>query len=193
MARSSLWIVILCAGLAACSKPSPQAGNETSASDSAGAASLASELASEQASSSATADPLALKAGLWQVSYARPEMGYNSVQQICIDDAMGKTLAERNDALDSMDCRRHDVTVKDGATHIERVCTRNDTTITSHIGIRADGTDAFHQTMETIYDPAFAGHADTHTSADGKYLGDCLAGMKPGSIQMPDGSQATLR
>ncbi len=189
MLNRYLWIIIGLAGLAACSKPAPQAGNETSASDSSGAAGLASQLASEQAS----ANPLALKAGLWRVTYARPEMGYQSVQQICIDAAMGKTLAERNDALEPMDCNRHDVTAKDGGIHIERVCMRNDTTITSHIDIRADAAEAFHQTMETLYDPAFAGHADTHTSADGTYLGDCLAGMKPGSIQMPDGSPATLR
>ena len=138
------------------------------------------------------ADSLALKAGLWLVTYARPEMGYSSLQKICVDAAGGRSLAERNDALDAMDCSRRQVEANSGNTHIERVCARNGTTVTSHIDIALDGENAFHQTMETIYDPAFAGHADTHTSADGVWSGACPDGMKPGDIALPDGSKATL-
>ena len=186
MNKLSLCVAVIALSLAACSKPSPQTASETSAIDSIEAPSLSEE-------TPAVPNPLSLKAGLWQVTYARPEMGYESMQKICIDAAAGKTLAERNDELDPMTCSRHDISVRDGGTHIERVCTHNDTTVTSHIDIRIDNENAFRQTMETIYDPAFAGHADTHTSADGVWQGACPAGMKLGDIMMADGSRATLR
>ncbi len=183
-------LILGLAGLAACSKPAPQAASETAVSV-APPASVVQGSTAAPTSATAPAD-ISLKAGLWQVTYARPEMGYSSVQQICVDAGLAKTLAERNDELEAMPCSRHDVTETGGGTHIERVCEHNDTTVTSHIDIRFDGDGAFHQTMETLYDPAFAGHADTHTSADGGWLGDCSAGMKPGDIMMPDGSKATL-
>ncbi len=172
----------LLAVLAACSPHTPEKVAEASASAPASSAAPV-----------AVADPLALKPGLWSVTYARPEMGYSSIQKICIDTDGGKTLAERNDELDAMPCSRHDVTQTADGIHIERVCTHNDTTVTSHIDIHGDGDGAFHQTMETLYDPAFAGHADTHTSADGAWVSTCPAGMKPGDVVMPDGSRATLR
>ena len=177
------WVIGV-AGLAACSKPAPQAASETSVS--------VAPPASVVQATPAAESPVALRAGLWQVTYARPEMGYTSVQQVCIDGSQGQTLAERNDALEPMACSRHDVSANGAATHIERVCEHNDTTVTSHIDVTVDGDGAFHQTMETLYDPAFAGHADTHTSADGKWLAECPAGMKPGDVVKPDGSKATL-
>ncbi len=121
-----------------------------------------------------------LRTGLWEVTYQRPEMGFSETRHICVDDALAAKLAEMPANPDTVTCSRHEVRPDGQAVRVETVCSHNDTTLTSHIVIHSTGAEDFHQTMETVYDPAFAGHSDTHTLADGRRIGDCPAGMKPG-------------
>lgn len=125
-----------------------------------------------------------LRPGLWSVTYQRQEMGFSETRRICVDARLAAKLAEMPANTDAMTCSKHDVTTDDDAVHVETVCSRNDTTLTSHIVIRSPSDTEFHQTAETIYDPAFAGHADTHTTADGTRVGDCPAGMKAGTTTL---------
>ncbi len=174
--------------LAGCSKPretGPVAGESPAAviSD-AEASSLQAEadaqLKSLKAPQASAAASIAVKAGLWDVIYRRDEMGFKETRRICVGPALAETLAELPASPEKMDCSKHELKIDGTSAHIESVCTKNDTTVTSHIDIDLD-SDAFHQTMETLYEPAFAGHGDVHTVADGKRVGDCPAGMAEGA------------
>ncbi len=125
-----------------------------------------------------------LKPGLWSVTYQRQEMGFSETRRICVDAKLAVKLAEMPASADPVTCSKREVTTEDDAVHVETVCSRNGTTLTSHIQIRSPSDAEFHQTAETIYDPAFAGHADTHTTADGTRLGECPAGMKAGTTTL---------
>jgi hypothetical protein len=106
-------------------------------------------------------------------------MGFKETRRICVGKTLAETLAELPADPEKMDCRKHELKIEGTSAHVETVCTKNDTTVTRHIDIDMD-SDAFHQSMETLYEPAFAGHGDVHTSADGKRVGDCPAGMAEG-------------
>jgi len=125
-----------------------------------------------------------LKPGLWSVTYQRQEMGFSETRRICVDAALAARLAELPANADPVTCTTHDVIAEDDAVRVETVCKRNDTTLTSHIVIRSPSDTEFHQTMETIYTPAYAGHADAHMTADGLWLAECPAGMKPGATTL---------
>lgn len=86
-----------------------------------------------------------------------------------------------------LECSARSVTKSDNGADIDTVCMVNDTTLTSHIHVDIIGNDAFHQTVETRYSPAFAGHGNQVTITDGKRLGNCPAGMKPGDYVTGDG------
>ncbi len=139
-----------------------------------------SSLFSSTAATQDDGEPGTLRAGLWEVTYKRDEMGFSETRHICVDAKLAATLAEKPASQDAVTCSRHQLKRDGDDIHVDTVCTHNDTTLTSHIDITLDGGDAFHQEMETVYDPAFAGHGDTHMTADGKRIGDCPAGMAPG-------------
>lgn len=177
--------------LAACSKPqetAPAADEKPAAiiSDAEASALKAEADAQLKSLASASAAPvvsIALTPGLWEVIYRRDEMGFKETRRICVGKALAETLAELPASPEKLDCRRHELKIDGHSAHIESVCTRNDTTVTSHIDIEL-GIDTFHHDMETLYDPAFAGHGDVHTTADGKRIGDCPAGMAPGASKV---------
>jgi len=174
--------------LAGCSKPqesAPVAGESPAAviSD-AEASSLQAEadaqLKALSAAAPAAAASIAVTPGLWEVTYRRDEMGFKETRRICVGKALAGNLAELPANPEKMDCGKHELKIDGKSAHVESVCTRNDTTVTSHIDIDMS-LDGFHQEMETLYEPAFAGHGDVHTTADGKRIGDCPAGMAPGA------------
>lgn len=175
--------------LAGCSKPretGPVAGESPAAviSDSeASALQAEADAQLKNLKTSEVAPPvasIAVRQGLWEVIYRRDEMGFKETRRICVGKSLAETLAELPANPEKMDCSKHELKIDGTSAHIESVCTKNDTTVTSHIDIDMDA-DAFHQAMETLYEPAFAGHGDVHTTADGKRVGDCPAGMVQGA------------
>ncbi len=136
---------------------------------------------------------LGQRAGLWQLTQTLPQLGGRSVAKICVNDSQGEKLALVGHDLPGkpemahLECSARSVTKSDDGADIDTVCMVNDTTLTSHIHVDIIGNDAFHQTVETRYSPAFAGHGDQVTVTDGKRLGDCPAGMAPGDYINGDG------
>lgn len=137
--------------------------------------------------------PLGQRAGLWQLTQTLPQLGGKSVAKICVSDAQGEKLALIGHDLPGkpemvhLECSARTVTKSDDGADIDTVCMVNDTTLTSHIHVDIIGHDAFHQTVETRYSPAFAGHGDQVTVTDGKRIGDCPPDMKPGDYVTGDG------
>ncbi len=177
--------------LASCSRPheaGPVAGETPAAviSD-AEASSLQAEadaqLKSLSGSAPAPIASIAVTPGLWEVTYRRDEMGFRETRRICVGPSLAENLAELPANPEKMDCRKHELKIEGESAHIESVCAKNDTTVTSHIDIDM-GIGSFHQDMETLYEPAFAGHGDVHTTADGRRIGDCPAGMAPGASKV---------
>jgi hypothetical protein len=167
-------------GLSAASASSPEMSAEAS-------------LAVSEAAPAYQVSALGQKAGLWQLTQTLPQLGGKSVAKICVNDAQGEKLALIGQDLPGkaemarLECSARTVTKSDDGADIDTVCMVNDTTLTSHIHVDIIGNEAFHQTAETRYSPAFAGHGDQVTVTDGKRLGDCPAGMKAGDYVTGDG------
>jgi len=136
---------------------------------------------------------LGQRAGLWQLTQTLPQLGGRTVAKICVDNAQGEKLAlighdlPGKPEMTGLECSARSVNKSDSGAEIDTVCMVNNTTLTSHIHVDIIGHDAFHQTVETRYSPAFAGHGNQVTVTDGKRLGDCPAGMKAGDYVTGDG------
>ena len=201
MLRNSAVIVVGLCLLAGChSRQSAEkpAASETSASPSASveASDEMSVSASQSQSSSAVASAvgaLGQNGGLWQLTQSLPQTDGSSKLKICISPEQGATLAQTGqDFLGKAEmahlvCSVHTVRKQDDGADIDSVCAVNDTTLTSTVHVDIIGHSAYHQTAETRYSPAFAGHGDLVTITDGKWLGDCPAGMAPGDLITQDG------
>ncbi len=153
--------------------------------------SAVSETAS--ASSSYAVAELGQRGGLWKLTQTLPQLDGHSVLRICLSDRQGDTFALTGQDLigkpemDDLTCSSRLVRRGDDTADIDSVCAVRDTILTSHIHVDIVGHDAFHQTAETSYSPAFAGHGKQVTVTDGKRIGDCPDGMKPGDVTADDG------
>lgn len=199
-AGSILGLCVLASSVLAGCESRHEAAKPPAASASAGAeASQDSAMASMSASESASSVEVAAigrlgqKPGLWQLTQSLPQMGGSYKQKICVSAKQGATLAVTGQdflgkpEMARLSCTVHTVRKQDDGADIDSVCEVNDTTLTSNIHVDIIGHDAYHQTAETRYSPAFAGHGDLVTITDGKWLGDCPANMKPGDFVTQDG------
>ena len=196
----SISVCLFCLLVAACGKPEKPrtpfvedgAGLSASASEEYVESAEASSVSSETAPAYKVSR-LGQRAGLWQLTQTLPQLGGKSVAKICVNDAQGEKLALIGQDLpgkaemSGLECSARQVTKSDDGADIDTVCMVNDTTLTSHIHVDIIGNEAFHQTAETRYSPAFAGHGDQVTVTDGKRLGDCPAAMAPGDYITGDG------
>jgi hypothetical protein len=56
------------------------------------------------------------------------------------------------------------------------------------------GNTAYHTEIRASFDPPLKGTpADSLTIIDGKHVGDCTAGQKPGDMTLPNGQQMNIR
>ncbi len=196
----SVIIGLICLTVTACGKP--EKPRTPFVEDGAGLSAAASEAAeSVEASAAASSESapvykvsrLGQRAGLWQLTQTLPQLGGRTVAKICVNDAQGEKLAlighdlPGKPEMTNLECSARSVNKSDDGADIDTVCMVNDTTLTSHIHVDIIGNDAFHQTVETRYSPAFAGHGNQVTITDGKRLGDCPDSMRPGDYVTSDG------
>ena len=205
MLRKSAFVIFGLCVLAGChSRPEPEepAASEPAVSQSAssetseGMSSGASDSAESQSSSSVVASAvgaLGQNGGLWQLTQSLPQMGGSSKQKICVSPEQGATLAQTGQdflgkpEMANLVCSVHTVRKQDDGADIDTVCAVNTTTLTSTVHVDIIGHSAYHQTAQTRYSPAFAGHGDLVTITDAKWLGDCPSGMAPGDLITRDG------
>ncbi len=192
-------IGLSCLMMTACGKPEKprtpfvEDGGGLSAAASIAQESVEASVASSESAPVYKVSPLGQRAGLWQLTQTLPQLGGRAVAKICVDDAQGEKLAlighdlPGKPEMASLECSARSVNKNDDGADIDTVCMVNDTTLTSHIHVDIIGNDAFHQTVETRYSPAFAGHGNQVTITDGKRLGDCPGGMKAGDYITGDG------
>ena len=198
---SIIVIGFTCLMVTACGKPEKPrtpfvedgAGLSAAASAAAAESTEASTAVSSESAPFYKVSRLGQRAGLWQLTQTLPQLGGRSVAKICVNDAQGEKLAlvghdlPGKPEMTSLECSARSVTKSDEGADIDTVCAVNNTTLTSHIHVDIIGNDAFHQTVETRYSPAFAGHGNQVTITDGKRLGDCPDSMRPGDYVTGDG------
>jgi phage-related tail fiber protein len=193
--------------LAACQRhPAPPAETATQSAASVAEASdigEASQSSSASASSEAPEAPQAIgalgqKPGLWELTQSLPQMEATWKAKICVDAEQGQRLAMIGQDLlgkpemSRLTCTRRGVAKGDGSLEADTVCMVNDTTLTSHIHADVIGHTVYHQTVETRYAPAFAGHGDQITVTDASWKGPCPDGMASGDFVNRDGVRSNV-
>ncbi|WP_155913753.1 DUF3617 domain-containing protein [Asticcacaulis sp. AC466] len=167
--------------------------SEAASSEAVGEMSASVSAESAAAAQTYTVSRLGQRAGLWQLTQTLPQVDGKSVAKICVDDAQGEKLAYIGHDLPGkaemvdLSCSARSVKKLHDGADIDTICMIKDTTLTSHIHVDVIGNEAFHQSVETRYSPAFAGHGAQMTITDAKWLGACPSSMKPGDYITGDG------
>lgn len=180
--------------------PSPDAAMSPDEAMSAGSASASNSTSSKALSDAGpeAIGPLGQAAGLWKLTQTRPQTEGAHIAKICVNAEQGQRLAMigqdlfGGSRLSGLSCTRRGVVRRDGSAEADTVCTLNRVRMTSHIHADIIGHKLFHQTVETRYDPAFAGRGDQITVTDASWQGPCPSGMRPGDFIDRDGVHANM-
>jgi Protein of unknown function (DUF3617) len=142
------------------------------------------------ATSAGAAELPARKPGLWEVKMSFANRGGQTVQQ-CVDAATDQMLASLSGPFDQALCAKRDVQRSADRTVIDSTCRVAGKTATAHAVITGSFDSAYSMTV-TAHSDALPG-GTVNMTLDGKWLGACMSGQKPGDVIMPGGIKVNIR
>ena len=135
---------------------------------------------------------LSQKPGLWQLSSSMAQMPHGMVTKICVDASMTDHLIDTGQHVQGVTCSKRDVRMRPGGATVDSVCTTAGRTLTTHADINMPTPASFHETVQTSFSPAIAGHSSQSSTVDGQWQGQCPAGMRAGDMIMPGGMKINM-
>jgi hypothetical protein len=132
--------------------------------------------------------------GLWQID-TRTDAGGSVSMQACVDKKTDTLAAGDQNRNVRPQCSKISTRRLGDRIEVDSVCTFNGTTATSHAVVTGNMTSAYHMDSTTRFSPAMQGISQSHAVMDGKWLGPCKPGQKPGSVTilgMPNGGNFQL-
>jgi len=125
------------------------------------------------------------KSGLWQVSMTNSaSQGHTMVMQQCIDENTDNLMQQRAERMSKQECSQQDFRQEGSRWVINSVCVSNGRTMTTKGVFSGDFGSNYQGNLHTTYDPPMHGMKESDTKMQGKWLGACKPGQKPGDVTM---------
>ena len=122
------------------------------------------------------------KPGLWEMKTSGGPIGPQTIQQ-CIDAATDDMLRSRSN--EGQDCTKP-VVERDGNRYRVRGSCNQEGTKSTMEGVYTMSKDTeYTGDMKMTFDPPLSGASEMNMKMNGKWVGPCKAGMKPGDITIP--------
>ena len=154
---------------------------------------LALLILSTTAATAAFADELPPhKSGEWEVAIVAGKRA-PAKMKMCVDKKTEDLFYKTGLDVGAQVCDHHEVKVKDNVATVEAHCKVAGSMVTTTSVARFDGDAAFHAESTSRFEPALMGRKEAATTQDGKWIGACPAGMKPGDFAMDNGIKVNTK
>jgi hypothetical protein len=91
-------------------------------------------------------------------------------------------------------CSKHEIRIVGGKVTSEAVCDLGATKMRSRAVMTfAAGNAAYRTEAHAKFDPPFMGNRESTTVLEGRHVGPCKAGQKPGDLTLPGGKTMNIR
>src|SRR5665647_414539 len=138
-------------------------------------------------------DMPARKPGLWQINmeFVGRKLPAQVIKQ-CIDAASGKIMNSHFGGSAQEACSKQDVTKTANGMTVDSGCKFGEATTTSHAVVTGSFDSAYNIDVTSTRAggppmPGVAASGATHMTVEGKWVGLCAAGQKPGDVIMSNG------
>lgn len=136
------------------------------------------------------------KAGLWEMQMG-PAGGQQQVIKTCLDEATDRAMYEMGAKIGGSMCSKFNLSVNGSVVTADGVCSlpgqQGNINMTSHSETRFDGDTSFTSNGTVKYDPPIGGQSEIKVSTQGRWVGACAAGQKPGDMILPDGRTVNMK
>jgi hypothetical protein len=135
-----------------------------------------------------------LKPGQWEITTTTSRNGaaVPSKVTVCTDEAVQKQMMDMGKGMGREMCSKFDFR-RDGAKFVgESVCQMGPTTMTTHSVMTLQGDAAYKTVVNATYNPPMANMKESMTTVEGKNVGPCRDGMKPGDVLTATGQKFNM-
>ncbi len=133
--------------------------------------------------SAASFEPPKRKSGLWETKVSNAQVPRGQVMRQCIDQKTDDLMRKEQES--HMSCSKKDMRREGDRIVGDSVCTVEGTTVTTHTVITGNFDTNYRAEVKSTYNPPVNGMRDSSSVVEGRWLGACLAGQKPGDVIMP--------
>jgi hypothetical protein len=137
------------------------------------------------AAQAAPKDMPARKPGLWEIKMQLPNMPQAMLSQHCIDDKTDNLLQQQGEKHAQQQCSKNSLSKQGDKIILDSVCQFDATTATTHAVFSGDFSRAYRGEISTTYAPPLHGMQSSKQVLEGKWLGACKPGQKPGDVVIP--------
>ena len=133
----------------------------------------------------ASNDMPARKPGLWEIKMQAPNMPQPMLSQHCINDKTDNLLQQQGQAQAKQQCSKNSMSKQGAKIIVDSVCKFDATTSSTHAVFSGDFNRNYRAEISTSYSPPLHGMKSSQQTLEGKWLGACKPGQKPGDVIMP--------
>lgn len=125
------------------------------------------------------------KPGLWEIKMQTPEMEMPILSQQCIDEKSDNLLQQQGRAQAQQKCDKNTIRKEGDKIILESECKFEGCTAKSKAVFSGDFTRNYRGEIHTTYTPSLHGMKSSTQTLEGKWLGACKPGQKPGDVTIP--------
>jgi hypothetical protein len=133
----------------------------------------------------ASFDPPKRKSGLWETKVSMDSTKGMPAVQECVDEKTDDLMTTDMPGGEKLSCSKHEMRKEGDRIIIESVCKVNGSTAKSRTVFTGRFDSAYKADVKATYDPPMEGMREASTVIEGKWLGPCKPGQKPGDVSIP--------
>ena len=133
----------------------------------------------------ASYDPPKRKSGLWEIKVTSAQAGGEHTIQQCIDQKTDDLMTNDMGSGEKMSCSKSEFRKEGDKIVHDSICKVEGSSAKTRTVISGRFDSAYKIESKSAYEPPMAGMRETTTVMDGKWLGACKPGQKPGDVSMP--------
>lgn len=130
-------------------------------------------------------DMPARKPGLWEIKMQMHNMPQPMLSQHCIDEKTDNLLQQQGDKQARQQCSKTSMRKQGDQIIIDSVCKFDGSTATTHGVFSGDFSRNYRGEIDTSFSPPLQGMKSSKQVLEGKWLGACKPGQKPGDVVIP--------
>ncbi len=142
----------------------------------------------------AALDLPSLRAGLWEMSTSSNRApGIKTVSTLCLDASLQQDMLKMASGMMAGVCSKSEMKNVGGTYVGEATCSFGGSTMKSKSTMKMSGDTSYRTEAHASFDPPYAGMTTTDTVVEGRHVGACKAGQKPGDMTLPNGQTINIR
>ncbi len=141
----------------------------------------------------ASFDPPRRKSGLWEIKVSSDHSKGMPALQQCIDEKSDDLMKNEMPGGESLTCSKNEVRKEGDRIISESVCKLNGSTAKTRAVFTGRFDSAYKADIKSTYEPPMQGMREASTAIEGKWLGPCNPGQKPGDVSIPGMPNMNLR